>query len=103
MKISFNMLIGMVELTSRVVVIPLSFKASQNSLTLYYLQLHAFDLIVEEAVERHLAVYFEIDKVIADGIFGVVIQEPVELLMVLLIVILEIELTKRVAWRSFSC
>jgi hypothetical protein len=39
--------------TSRVVIIPLSFQSSQNSLTLDDLELHALDLIMEEAIQRH--------------------------------------------------
>lgn len=40
-------------ITSGVVVISLGFQSPENSLTLDDLELHALDLVVEEAVERH--------------------------------------------------
>jgi hypothetical protein len=44
---------GGLDATSRVVVVPLSFQSSQNSLTLDDLELPALDLVVKEAIERH--------------------------------------------------
>ena len=40
--------------TSRVVIVPLRFKSAEDCLALDDLELHALDLVVEEAVERHL-------------------------------------------------
>jgi hypothetical protein len=39
--------------TSGIVIIPLGLQSSQNSLSLDDLELHALDLVVKEAVERH--------------------------------------------------
>ena len=40
--------------TSRIVIVSLRFKSPEDCLALDDLELHALDLVVEEAVERHL-------------------------------------------------
>jgi hypothetical protein len=43
----------LLQYTSRVVIIPLGLQSSQNGLSLDDLELHALDLVVKEAVQRH--------------------------------------------------